>query len=287
MLLLVFNLTKRLFTVLLLPLYIGLQAVRFIDDGVTFVMHHRAVRALFRSWTFLVTVSYLWVIPESFLQSTLFRQMDALIWILRTAEICWTIPKIFIHSTVWCIKSDLHKTSFSEVKAVLCSFKLRSIRKQRLLSITSFSDVKQCIYFTVVLYCVFTMPLASAGTTNCPMFTEKMGAGRWFQFYGAFRAYLIRQDIYVFDEKDPNNLIKKYPETGDKDSIQYLTDRKVSNSAQLNCVDMKAKSLLAEATMAYSAVCITVMNSETYAESIQKCQLLLMGQREATIALHR
>ena len=73
---------------------------------------------------------------------------------------------------------DRENTSFSEVKAVLCSFKLRSIMKQRFLSIKSFSDVKQGIYFTVVLYWVFTMPLASAGTTNCPMFTEKMGAGR-------------------------------------------------------------------------------------------------------------
>ena len=82
------------------------------------------------------------------------------------------------------------------------------------------------------------MPLTYAGITSCPIFTEKHGAGKWFHFYGSFRAYLIRQDIFIFDEKDPNNLITQYPESGATVSIRALTDLKVTPLAVYTCVDI-------------------------------------------------
>jgi len=47
-----FLFAKMLQDIMLLTLFIGLQAVRFVDSAVTFVMRHGAVNALFRGYTF-------------------------------------------------------------------------------------------------------------------------------------------------------------------------------------------------------------------------------------------
>ena len=281
--------TKWIQDLLLLTLFIGLQTIRYADNVVTYVMRHGATSALFRGWTCLVLASYVGVLPPAVFQSMWFKQMDALIWLIRITEICWTIPRMVIHGTIWCLTTDLRMASVNEYKSIIWNLKMRSFKKKQksVLSLSNFSDVKQCLCIVVGLYWVFNMPLAYAGITSCPMFTEKHGAGRWFHFYGAFRAYLIRQDIFIFDEKDPNNLIVQYPDAGETASIQALTDIKVPSRAVFTCVDMKAKSYLAEATAGYTAVCLTITNSTTYGMAVCAAQTLLMGQREATIALHR
>ena len=49
----------------------------------------------------------------------------------------------------------------------------------------------------------------------------------------------------------------------------------------------ESDTVFAEATLGYAAVCLTVTNVATYGGAAIAVQLLLMGQREAAIALHR
>jgi hypothetical protein len=275
--------------ILLLSFFLGMNAVKYCDKAITYVTRHWAISALFQGWTILVLASYMGLVTPSLFQSIWFQQVDALLWLIRTTELCWTFPRLVVHISFWLLK-EKSWLSIAEVKSYIQNVKIRSVmtsKATRTVVFTSFTDVKQIVYIAVGLYWVFRVPLASAGTTTCPMFTEKMGAGRWFHFYAAFRAYLIRQDIYMFDEKEPRNLVTAYPEEGATVSKQKLSDLKVNSAAVFMCTDMKALSLLIEATSGYPAVNMTATSSDTYAEAIVAIQLMLMGQRESTIALHR
>ena len=269
-------------SVLCCSIFSLLLLMRLTDAILVYVMGHWSTSMVFQLWTLLVLCSYTASLPAGMLQAQWFLQLEALVWLLRTVDLLWTLPKLAVRVTIYVLKlRDKNQVSWR--------IRWRPSRDPSRSAVTlasviprSFQDVRTIVSILLGLYWCIAVPIARAAVTNCPLYTERM-AGRWVHFYAAFRAFLIRKDIYIFDDKNPEDIRTSYPDSADTLAIQILADFGIAHRAAFTCASMKAKACLEEATAGYGPLCILVTNSATYGEAAVNAMRFLMGQREQTI----
>ena len=249
-------------SVVLISIFLSLLFMRMVDTVLVYIMGHWSTNMIFQSWTVLVLCSYTTGLPVGITQSQWFLQLEALVWILRTSDLFWTLPKLAIRLSFYMLTARDENYDFFTLK-----WKWRSPRTSRALKTiipTSFQEAKNLAMILIGLYWCIFVPIARAAPSACPLYTANMGPGRWFRFYAAFRAYLIRKDIYIFDEKNPDDLLTGYPNESDTLAIQILKDFGIAHRAAFICASMKAKACFEEATAAYGPLCIIAAKANTY-----------------------
>jgi hypothetical protein len=272
---------------ILWSIFISLTLMRMIDAALVYIMEHWSTSMIFQSWTLLVLCSYTVTLPAGIIRSQLFLQLEALVWLLRTVDLMWTLPKTAIRASLYLLKLCDKDRSTVRVKWRPLRDPSKSPANLWQVFPTSFQGVKQGVYILLGLYWCMFMPIARAGPTACPMYTANMGPGRWVHFYAAFRAYLIRKDIFVFDEKNPDDLLTSYPADDDTVKKQELADLGVTSKPALKLACLKGKAFFEEAMAGFAPGAIVAAKALTYAEAVVNVKEMLMGEREESILLHR